>query len=152
MRRLRQAFVASCAVIAIAAVLVWLRNGLTSHLLECSWAEPFDAPGGSGYRQHCLQLIIGRRVTLAHSTDWCGAAQPVRFTGSADALVNPHLRGRRAPSNARRAPRVVPYPDGETGASIHPGSRPIVVYPEADGGTTVVIPGRRPVVVYPPIP
>ena len=78
-------------------------------------------------------------------------ARTVVTPGPSETLVNPHRRGRGGPANVRRAPRVMPV-DDETGTSVHPGSRPIVVYPEAEAGGTVVIPGRRPVVVYPPIP
>ena len=78
-------------------------------------------------------------------------ARTVITPGPSEMLVNPHLRGRRGPGNMQPVPRAVPV-DDETGTSIHPGSRPIVVYPEADAGGTVDIPGRRPVVVYPPIP
>ena len=126
-----------------------MRKSLVIVVAFCG-AALLSAAGVVAQTDASVVVTPGRTPQFQHPDP--GDGRTVITPGPSETLVNPQLRGRRAPSNARRAPRVVPYPDGETGTSVHPGSHPIVVYPEAAGGTTVVIPGRRPVVVYHPIP
>lgn len=76
-------------------------------------------------------------------------ARTVITPGPAETVVNPELRGRRGPLRSRTAPRLIVPGENTSGTSVHPGSRPVVIYPEGDPRTTVR-PGRRPVVVYPP--
>ena len=93
-------------------------------------------------------------VTPGRSAEFVppGAAdgQTVVTPGPPETMVNPELRGRRGPSRFVR-PRFVVPEQAAGSAAVRPGSRPAVVYPDADlAGDTVVRPGRRPTVIYPP--
>jgi hypothetical protein len=84
---LRRILIASCTVIAVAAA-VWCTCASTIATIECSLTEPFDEPGGSGYRQHLLVLRIDRSVTLAHYADWRASPEQLKFEGHYESPIS----------------------------------------------------------------